>query len=151
MYRTRVFRVVLDRSQARRIDLMRDSQRHACNWAVSRLNEDPPLTRFDLQKEFAALRGVTPWLWVVPAKYRYAALHRARTAADLSNRYGDSSLKYRSRKRPNTDRNQPEWVVAAPNGFAGRRENQARNRPATSSTGRHLDGYEYVTRVYPTI
>lgn len=151
MYRTRGFRVVLDRSQARRIDLMRDSQRHACNRTVSRLKEDPPLTRFDLQKKFAALWRMTPWLWVAPAKHQYAALHRARAAADLSNRYGDGSLKYRSRKRPNTDRNQPEWVVAAPDGFAGWRENQARNRPTTSSAGRHLGGYEYVTRVYPTI
>ena len=32
---------------------------------------------------------------------QHAAIHRARTAADISNRYGNGNLKYRSRKRPN--------------------------------------------------
>ena len=43
-------------------------------------------------------------------------------------------------------RNQPEWVKAAPDATR-RRENQACNRPATSSAGKHLGRYAYVTCV----
>ena len=44
-------------------------------------------------------------------------------------------------------RNPPTWVTAAPDATR-RRENQARNRPATSSAGKHLGRYAYVTRLY---
>ena len=45
-------------------------------------------------------------------------------------------------------RNPPEWVKADPDGHPGRRESQARNRPATSSAGKHLGRYAYVTACY---
>ena len=41
-------------------------------------------------------------------------------------------------------RKPPLWVTADPDGFIGRRESQARNRPATSSAGKHLGRYAYV-------
>ena len=100
MYRSTGFRVNLTRKQAERVGTMLDSQRAAYNWAVSRLKEDPALTRYDLQKEFAALRRSTPWLRDIQIAYQNAAIHQARTAADISNKYGNGSLKYRSRKRP---------------------------------------------------
>ena len=43
-------------------------------------------------------------------------------------------------------RNPPTWVTAAPDAVR-RRENQACNRPATSSAGKHLGRYAYVTCV----
>ena len=52
-------------------------------------------------------------------------------------------------------RNPPEWVMADPDCWrrtaAGGSESQACNRPATSSAGKHLGRYAYVTRVYPSI
>ena len=101
MHRSTGFRVNLTRQQADRVGVMLSSQRFAYNWAVSRLKEDPTLTRYDLQKEFTALRRATPWLQDIPVAYQHAALHRVRTAADTSNRYGNGGLKYRSGKRPN--------------------------------------------------
>ena len=101
MYRSTGFRVDLTRQQADRVGAILVSQRFAYNWAVSRLKADPTLTRYDLQKEFAAMRRAISWLRDVPAIYQYAVLHRARTAADTSNKYGNGNLKYRSRKRPN--------------------------------------------------
>ena len=41
-------------------------------------------------------------------------------------------------------RKPPAWVQAAPDAAAPRRENQARNRPAASSAGKHLGRYAYV-------
>ena len=101
MHRSTGFRINLMRRQADRIGMMLDAQRVAYNWAASQLKEDATLTRYDLQKAFAAIRRATPWLRDVPAAYQYAAIHRARTAADISNKYGNGNLKYRSRKRPN--------------------------------------------------
>ena len=95
------FRINLTRQQADRIGMMLGAQRAAYNWAVSRLKEDATLTRYDLQKEFVAMRRAISWLREVPVAYQRAAIHRARTAADISNKYGNGSLKYRSRKRPN--------------------------------------------------
>ena len=100
MYRSRGFRVVLMRQQAAKLTSLVGGQRTVYNWAVSRLKEDTTLTRFDLAKEFTVLRRATPWLRGVPARYQHAAIHRARTAADISNKHGNGNLKYRTRKNP---------------------------------------------------
>ena len=98
MYRARGFRVVLTRTQAAKLSGLVGGQRETYNWAVSRLKEDPTLTWYDLQKEFTALRRATPHLQRTERAFQNAAVHRARTAADLSNRYGGGNLKYRTRK-----------------------------------------------------
>ena len=100
MYRSRGFRVVLTRQQAAKLGDLVGGQRTVYNWAVSRLKTDPALTRYDLQKEFTVLRRATPWLRDVPVRYQHAAIHRARTAADLANKHGNGNLKYRTRKNP---------------------------------------------------
>ena len=100
MYRSAGFRINLTRRQADCIGMVLDAQRATYNWAISRLKEDTTLTRFDLAKEFTVLRRATPWLRGVPARYQHAAIHRARTAADISNKHGNGNLKYRTRKNP---------------------------------------------------
>ena len=99
MFRAIGFRVDLTHSQRRHAGGIRDSQRFAYNWAVERLLVDPTLTRFDLQKEFTKLRRSTPHLQCVERAYTNTAIHQARTAADLSNKYGKGSLKFRSKRR----------------------------------------------------
>ena len=99
MYRSDGLRMHLRRSQARRVSRIRESQRHAYNWAVERLLEDPTLTAYDLSKEFTKVRRVAPWLQSVERIYQNTAIGQARTAADISNRYGNGNLKFRSRKR----------------------------------------------------
>ena len=98
MYRFEGFRVRLTHSQARHIAKIRAKQRFTYNWAVEKLRADPTLTRFDLQKEFTRLRSSTPHLREVERAYLNTAIHQARTAADISNKYGNGNLKFRSRK-----------------------------------------------------
>ena len=100
MMRSRGFRAVLTNQQAAKLDSLVGGQRETYNWAVSRLKEDAALTRFDLQKEFTTLRRTTPHLRLVERAYQMAAIHQARTAADLSNKHGSGHLKYRTRKDP---------------------------------------------------
>ena len=100
MMRSRGFRIVLTREQSAKLVGLVGGQRVVYNWAVSRLKEDPTLTRYDLQKEFTALRRATPHLQLVERAYQAVAIHRARTACDTSNRHGDGGLKYRTRKDP---------------------------------------------------
>ena len=100
MHRSRGFRVVLTNQQAGKLTSLVGDQRVVYNWAVSRLKEDATLTRYDLQKEFTTLRRTTPHLRLVERAYQAAAIHQARTAADLSNKYGNGHLKYRTRKDP---------------------------------------------------
>ena len=100
MMRSRGFRVVLTNQQAAKLTSLVGGQRTTYNWAVSRLKEDAALTRFDLQKEFTVLRRTTPHLQMVERAYQMAAIHQARTAADLSNKHGSGNLKYRTRKDP---------------------------------------------------
>ena len=99
MYRTTGFHTNLKRSQARHISNIRESQRHAYNWAVERLLADPTLTQYDLQKEFTKVRRTTLWLQTVERIYQNTAIGQARTAADISNLYGNGNLKFRSRRR----------------------------------------------------
>ena len=100
MHRSRGFRVVLTHQQAAKLTSLAVGQRTAYNWAVSRLKEDATLTRYDLQKEFTALRRATPHLQQVERAYQQAAIHQARTACDISNKHGNNHLKYRTRKNP---------------------------------------------------
>ena len=99
MYRSNGFRINLTVSQARRVEMIRDSQRYAYNWAVEKLLADPTLTRYSLDKEFRVHRRGTLWLQDVPALYQIAAIRQARTAADLSNKYGNGNMRFRSRRR----------------------------------------------------
>ena len=98
MYRPKEFRICLTHAQARRVSKIRSKQRFTYNWAVEKLRADPTLTRFDLQKEFTRLRSSTPHLREVERAYLNTAIHQARTAADISNKYGNGNLKFRSRK-----------------------------------------------------
>ena len=98
IFRFKGFRICVTNSQARYIARVRASQRFAYNWAVERLLADPTLTWFDLKKEFTKLRNSTPHLREVERIYLDTAIHQARTAADVSNRYGNGNLKFRSRK-----------------------------------------------------
>ena len=98
MHRFEGFRVRLIHSQIRHISKIRSKQRFVYNWAVERLLADPTLTRFDLLKRFTKLRNSTPHLQEVERIYLDTAIHQARTAADLSNKYGNGSLRFRSRK-----------------------------------------------------
>ena len=102
MYRSSGFRVSMTHSQARHIAAVRASQRFVYNWAVERLLADPTLTVYDLQKELTGLRRATPHLQAVERKYQDAAIRQARTAADISNKYGNGSLRFRSKKRNGT-------------------------------------------------
>ena len=100
MMRSHGFRVVLTNQQAGKLTGLVGGQRETYNWAVSRLKEDATLTRYDLSKEFTALRRATLHLRLVERAYQAAAIHQARTAADLSNKHGNGHLKYRTRKDP---------------------------------------------------
>ena len=99
MYRSSGFRIDTTHSQARRIGAIRDSQRFVYNWAVEQLLADPTLTLYELQKRFTKTRRATPHLQRVERIYQNTAIHQARTAADISNKYGDGNLKFRSKKR----------------------------------------------------
>ena len=99
MHRYKGLRVCLTNAQARHVDRIRASQRFVYNWAVERLLADPTLTRFDLSKEFTKLRNSTPHLLEVERAYQNTAIHQARAAADVSNKYGNGNLKFRSKKR----------------------------------------------------
>ena len=99
MYRSDGLQMNLKHSQARHISRIRESQRHVYNWAIERLLEDPTLTAYDLFKKFTKVRRATPWLQSVERIYQNTAIGQARTAADISNRYGNGNLKFRSRKR----------------------------------------------------
>ena len=57
------------------------------------------MTLFDLQKEFRWARKTSPYLREVNIRYQNAAVRQARTACDVSNKYGRGNLKFRSRKR----------------------------------------------------
>ena len=100
MMRTFGFRVTLTREQTAKMTELVGAQRETYNWAVSRLKEDPTLTRFDLHKEFTALRQTTPHLRQTEQAFQQVAIHQARTAADISNKYGGGNLNYRTRKNP---------------------------------------------------
>ena len=100
MHRARGFRVVLTRTQAAKLASLVVGQRTVYNWAISRLKEDPALTRYDLSKEFTTLRRATPHLQLTARTFQMAAIHQARTACDVSNKHGNGSLKYRTRKDP---------------------------------------------------
>ena len=102
MYRSNGFRVSMTHSQARHTAAIRASQRFVYNWAVERLLANPTLTIYDLQKELTGLRRATPHLQAVERKYQDAAMRQARTAADISNKYGNGRLKFRSKKRNGT-------------------------------------------------
>ena len=99
MYRYKGLRVCLTNTQARHMDRIRASQRFVYNWAVERLLADPTLTRFDLQKLLTKLRNSTPHLQEVGRIYQNTAIHQARTACDIANKYGNGNLKFRSKKR----------------------------------------------------
>ena len=99
MYRSRGLRIDLTHSQARHISQIRESQRLAYNWAVERLLKDPTLTAYDLSKEFTKVRRAAEHLRASERIYQDTAIHQERTAADLSNKYGTGSIKFRSRKR----------------------------------------------------
>ncbi|MCE2509152.1 MAG: transposase [Nitrosopumilaceae archaeon] len=81
------------------MDRIRASQRFVYNWAVERLLADSTLTRFDLQKLFTKLRNSTPHLREVERIHQDTAVHQARAAADVSNKYVNGNLKFRSKKR----------------------------------------------------
>ena len=102
LYRSDGFQIDLKRPQSLHVSRIREYQRHAYNWAVERLLTDPTLTKYDLQKEFAKMRRATPHMQTIEIIYQYTAIHQARTAADMSNRYGKGNLKFRSRKRGGT-------------------------------------------------
>ncbi|MYH03881.1 MAG: IS200/IS605 family element transposase accessory protein TnpB [Cenarchaeum sp. SB0675_bin_21] len=102
MYRSYSFRIGLTRSQARHISKIRDSQRFVYNWAVERLLTNPTLTTYDLSREFTKVRRSVSWLQTVERIYQNTAIHQARTAADVSNKYGNGELSFRARKRDNT-------------------------------------------------
>ena len=99
LYRSDGLQISLRHSQARHVSRIRESQRHVYNWAVERLLADPTLTRYDLQKEFTKVRRAAPHLQVAERIYQDTAIHQARTAADISNLYGNGNPKFRSRKR----------------------------------------------------
>ena len=100
MIRSRGFRVNLAGSQADKLYALVGAQREAYNWAISKLKEDPTLTYFDLQKEFTAIRRATPHLQPTTRAFQNTAIRQARTACDVSNKYGNGSLKYRTGKKP---------------------------------------------------
>ena len=102
MYRSHGLRADFTHSQARHISHIRESQRLAYNWAVERLLADPTLTAYDLSKEFTKVRRAAEHLRASERIYQNTAIRQARTAADLSNRYGNGSLRFRSRKRNDT-------------------------------------------------
>ena len=102
MYRSNGLRIHMTHSQARHVSRIRESQRYVYNWAVERLLADPTLTAYDLSKGFTKLRRSTPHLQTVARIYQNTAIHQARTAADIANKYGNGNLKFRSRKRHGT-------------------------------------------------
>ena len=99
MYTTRGFRIRLTGHQARLVSQIRTAQRYAYNWAIERLKTDPALTLFDLRKEFRRARNTAPYLREISIQYQMAAIRQARTACDVSNKYGRGNLNFRSRKR----------------------------------------------------
>ena len=101
VYRSNGHRIHLTMPQRRHIHRIRESQRWVYNWAAERLLADPTLTKYDLSKEFTKVRRATPWLPTVERTYQNTAIAQARTAMDISNKYGKGNLKFRSRKRDN--------------------------------------------------
>ncbi len=102
MYRSFSLRIDLTRSQARHMYKIRESQRFVYNWAVERLLANPTLTTYDLFREFAKVRRSVSWLQTVQRIYQNTAIHQARTACDISNKYGNGNLSFRSKKRDHT-------------------------------------------------
>ncbi len=72
------------------------------NWAVEKLLADPTLTTYDLSREFTKVRRSVSWLQTVERIYQNTAIHQACTAADVSNKYGNGELSFRSKKLDNT-------------------------------------------------
>ncbi len=101
MYRSHGSRINLTRSQARHIYKIRESQRFVYNWAVEKLLANPTLTTYDLSREFTKVRRSVQWLQTVERIYQNTAIHQARTAADVSNKYGNGELSFRSKKHDN--------------------------------------------------
>ena len=82
MMRSRGFCVNLTGWQAAKLYALVGAQREVYNWAISKLKEDPTLTRFDLQKEFTVIRRSTPHLQQTERIFQDTAIHQARTACD---------------------------------------------------------------------
>lgn len=97
--RSKGFRVRLTRQQASKLYAIRDGQRAVYNWTISRLKADAGLTFFDLQNEFTNARQKASHLRNVERAYQNAAIHQARTAADVSNKYGSGNLAFRTQKK----------------------------------------------------
>lgn len=100
-YRKYRVRALLTAEQRGEIRRLRDGQRQAYNWAVSRLKEGgwPRNDEYGLYRELTAQRSRHDWLRAVPAVIQRAGIRDAFTASRLSARYGRGEPKYRSRKR----------------------------------------------------
>ena len=99
MLRVKRNRTKLTRAQCTKIDEIRRVQRYAYNWAIEQFLQDPILSAYDCQKIYTVVRP--EWTKHVQRVWQNSAIMEARRAADLSYKYGNGELKYRSRKHSN--------------------------------------------------
>ena len=97
MLRVKRNRVKLTRAQSREVGEIRRVQRYAYNWTIERFRLDPTLSVFDCMKLYTAYRP--EWTKSTAHVWQNSAIMEARRAADVSFKYGNGKLKYRSRKR----------------------------------------------------
>ena len=97
MLRVKRNRTKLTRAQCTKIDEIRRIQRYAYNWAIEQFIQDPELSAYDCMKQYTRHRP--RWTKHVPRVWQNSAIIEARRAADLSFKYGNGELKFRSRKR----------------------------------------------------
>ena len=97
MLRVKRNRVKLTRAQNSEIDEIRSVQRHAYNFGADGFLKDPTVSVYDCMKLYAKIRP--GWSKSIARKWLDSAIMEARRAADLSFKYGNGKIKFRSRKR----------------------------------------------------
>lgn len=97
MLRVKRNRVKLTRAQSTEVDEIRRVQRYTYNWAIKQFRLDPTLGTHDCMKLYTVLRP--EWTKSTARVWQNSAIIEARRAVDVSFKYGNGELKYRSRKR----------------------------------------------------
>jgi len=90
----------LSGDQTAEIRRLQNGQRQAYNWAVSYIKSGWPLNdEYGLYNEHTKFRHEHEWARSMPAAIQRAAIRDAFTAVNLSLRYGQGGLRYRSKRR----------------------------------------------------
>ena len=97
MIRVKRNRVKLTRAQCSKIDALRRAQRYVYDWAVEQFLKDPTLSAYDCMIQYTTYRP--EWIKTTPRAWQNSAIIETRRAADLSYKYGNGEITFRSRKQ----------------------------------------------------